>query len=133
MCPQDGGSRLASIDAHPRRKSESVRVTLLGGFSVSVGARTIEADDWRLKKGGDLVKLLALVPGHRMHRERAMYLLWPELGSKAASNNLRQALHAARKVLDPVASTAASPSYLHLEGELLSLCPGMLLWVDLEA
>jgi DNA-binding SARP family transcriptional activator len=106
---------------------------LFGRFTISVGALTIGEYEWRLKKAKDLVKLLALAQDHRMHRERAMYLLWPELGTKAAANNLRQALHAARKVLDPVASTAASPSYLHLEGELLSLCPGMLLWVDLEA
>ena len=78
-----------------------MRVWLLGGFQVSVGARRIEQSEWRLKKASALVKLLALAPGHRLHREQVMDLLWPDLGKKAASNNLRQALHAARNAIDP--------------------------------
>ena len=76
-----------------------MRVWLLGGFRVSVGARSIEDGGWRLRKAASLVKLLALAPGHRLHRERAMDLLWPDLGTKAASNNMRGAVHAARKAL----------------------------------
>ena len=83
-------------------KREPVRVKLLGGFSVSVGDRTIEHTKWRLRKAGSLVKLLALAPNnHRLHREQAMGALWPDLGPKAAANNLRGALHAARRILDP--------------------------------
>src|SRR5215210_156173 len=80
---------------------EAVRVWLLGNFKVSIGSRTVGGDAWRLKKAAALVKLLALAPGHRLHREQAMDLLWPDSGRKAASNSLRKALHAARKVLDP--------------------------------
>jgi DNA-binding SARP family transcriptional activator len=40
--------------------------------------------------------------------------LWPDLGMHKASNNLHQILHAARRALEPSASTssnaAASPS-----------------------
>ncbi len=60
---------------------EVVRVRLLGGFRVSVGSRVIREDSWRLRKAASLIKLLALAPGHRLHRERAMDLLWPDLGS----------------------------------------------------
>jgi DNA-binding SARP family transcriptional activator len=84
----------------PREKvPEAVRVWLLGGFRVAVGTRTIEEDAWRLRKAAALVKLLALAPGHRLHREQTMDLLWPGLGKKAASNNLRHTLHAARRIL----------------------------------
>jgi predicted ATPase/DNA-binding SARP family transcriptional activator/DNA-binding CsgD family transcriptional regulator len=110
-----------------------VRVRLLAGFSVTVGARTIGGGEWRLKKAADLVKLLALAPDHRMHRERITYLLWPELGSEAAANNLRQALHAARRVLVRGGSTADPSRYLRLEGELLALCPDGVLQVDADA
>ena len=58
-----------------------------------------------------------------------MTLLWPELGRKAASNNLRVVLHAARKVLDP----ATGPLYLASEDESLVLSPGGQLWVDAVA
>jgi predicted ATPase/DNA-binding SARP family transcriptional activator/DNA-binding CsgD family transcriptional regulator len=63
-----------------------------------------------------------------MHREQVMDLLWPDLGKKAASNNLRQTLHAARGFLDPTAGTR----YLASEDESLVLFPGGSLWVDVE-
>src|SRR5215204_2676391 len=111
------------------RRSEAVRIWLLGGFRVSVGSRTITQDAWRLRKAAALVKLLALAPGHQLHREQVMNLLWTNSGRRAASNNLRKILHAARKVLDP----GAGSRYLASEGESLVLCPEGNLWVDVDA
>ena len=110
---------------------ETVRIWLFGGFRVSVGSRTIRQDEWRLRKAASLVKLLALSPGHRLHREQIMDLLWPDSGKKAVSNNLRQALYAARKVLDP--ATNSHTSYLGLNEEHIVLCPEGQLWVDIDA
>jgi len=95
---------------------EAMRVWMLGGFRVSVGSQTMGRDRWRLRKAASLVKLLAIAPGHRIHREQAMNLLWPELGRKAASNNLRRVLHAARKILDPAMGS------LYLASQEESLC-----------
>jgi DNA-binding SARP family transcriptional activator len=114
------------------RGSEGVRVWMLGGFRVSVGPdRTIEQGDWRLRKAASLVKLLALAPGHRLHREQAIDLLWPEMGRTATANNLRQALHIARKTLDPDPKVASG--YVSSVEESLALCPKGNLWVDTEA
>ena len=55
---------------------------------------------WRLKKARELVKLLALAPGHRLHREQAMDVLWRDRAPAAAANNLHQAVHVARRALD---------------------------------
>ena len=98
---------------------------------VSLGDRTISENQWRLKKAANLVKLLALAPGHRLHREQLMDALWPYLGRAAASNNLRRTLHAARQVLEPTPAT--SGRYLLREGEDLVLCTGERAWVDVEA
>src|ERR671921_84727 len=89
-------------------RPETMRLWLLGGFRVSVGTRTVEEGAWRLRKAASLVKLLALAPGHHLHRERAMDLLWPESAKKAASNSLSQALHAARRALGPDDTQVAS-------------------------
>jgi DNA-binding SARP family transcriptional activator len=113
-------------------RPETLRVWLLGGFRVFVGARTVEEGAWRLRKAASLVKLLALAPGHHLHREQAMDLLWPDQGRGAAANNLSQALHAARSALGPDDAKAAS-SYLASQGEQLVLCQGAELWVDVEA
>lgn len=57
------------------RVPETMRIRLLGGFSVTVGSRTIRREEWRSKRAASLLKLLALAPSHRMHRERAKALL----------------------------------------------------------
>src|SRR5215217_273493 len=113
-------------------RPKTVRVWLLGGFRVSVGTHIVEDGDWRLRKAASLVKLLALTPGHHLHRERAMDLLWPDQGGHAAANNLSQALHAARHALGPDDAQVAF-SYLASQGEQLVLCPGRELWLDVEA
>ncbi len=110
---------------------EAVRVWLLGGFRVSVGSRKVGEGQWRLRKAASLIKLLALSPCHRMHRERVMYFLWPDLGRRAAANNLRHALHVARQAFEPAATRPSG--YLRLVGEELALCPDSPLWVDVDA
>jgi DNA-binding SARP family transcriptional activator len=128
---QAGRVEEGTTDARVGR-AETLRLWLLGGFRVSVGTHTVEDGEWRLRKAKSLVKLLALAPSHHLHRERAMDLLWPEHGRRAAANNLSQTLHAARHALGPDDAQAAS-GYLASQGEQLVLCPGGELWVDVEA
>ena len=78
----------------------NVTVTLLGGFGAAVEGVPVPETGWRLKKARELVKLLALAPGNRLHREQAMDILWRDLGPAAAANNLNQAVHVARRALD---------------------------------
>src|SRR5215210_5605562 len=113
------------------RGGEPVRLKLLGGFRVSVGSQAIEEGDWRLRKAKSLVKLLALAPNHRVHRERIMDALWPELDREDQTNNLRQARYAARRAFEPVPT--ASSRYLHLKNEEIALYPDGTLWVDVAA
>ena len=108
---------------------DELRVWLLGGFRVSVGAREIADDEWRLRKAKSLVKLLALAPAHRMYRDQVIDVLWPELDPAAAGNQLRKALHEARRVLDP----DPGATYRYIEsGERLGLRRTGV-WIDVEA
>ena len=75
------------------------RVCLLGGFSVATEDGLVEERAWRLRKAKALVKLLALAPERRLHRERLADLLWPDRDTEAAANNLHQVLHAARRAI----------------------------------
>lgn len=99
--------------------TEPVRVHLLGGFAVSVGGRPVADDAWRLRKAKGLVKLLALAPGHQLHREQVCELLWPERGPQAARNNFHQALHAARGAF--ATGGADARDVLVLRDELVAL------------
>jgi predicted ATPase/DNA-binding SARP family transcriptional activator/DNA-binding CsgD family transcriptional regulator len=112
-------------------RPEAVRIWLLGDFRVSIGSELIKKSTWRLRKASALVKLLALAPGRLLHREQVMDLLWPDSGRRAASNNLRQTLYAARRALAPDPSMGAG--YLASKDESLVLCPEGWLWVDVDA
>jgi predicted ATPase/DNA-binding SARP family transcriptional activator/DNA-binding CsgD family transcriptional regulator len=125
-------ARSGSADA-PYGTPEAVRVWLLDGFWFSVGSRNIGGDEWRLKNAGNLVKLLALAKEHRLHREQASGLLWPELDARAAANNLHHALYVARRTLEPSPPPGAASSYLRLMHGRLALCPNGPLWVDVDA
>jgi predicted ATPase len=76
-------------------------IRLLGAFAATIDGEPVAPRAWRLKKGRELVKLLALAPGHRLHREQVMDVLWREHAPAAAANNLYQAVHAARGALGP--------------------------------
>ncbi len=90
-----------------RSGPNGLRITLLGGFGVGVGAEPVPDEAWRRRKPAALLKILALAPGYRVHRERLMDLLWPELELAAAGANLRKAIHQARSALDDTSRGAA--------------------------
>ena len=91
------------------RLGSELRIELLGGFRVAAnGSKVVDESAWRLRKARSVVKLLALVPGHSMHREQAIEALWPALETEAASNNLRQALFVASRALDTCGEDGAA-------------------------
>ena len=108
----------------------SARIHLLGQFEFRQGGRIVTDAGWRLRKARNLVKLLALAPERRLHREQIMAALWPDLEPAAAANNLYQALHAARRMLDEPGCTA---SLLQVRDEIVSLCPDQPVWIDVAA
>ncbi|MBI3971686.1 MAG: hypothetical protein HY332_10400 [Chloroflexi bacterium] len=107
-----------------------LRICLLGGFRVWAGGREIEPGAWRVRKARSLVKLLALAPGHQLHREQITDLLWPEAEPAAAASNFRYTLHIARRVL-AAGAPAAAP--LPFEENVLALCTGAPPWIDVAA
>jgi predicted ATPase/DNA-binding SARP family transcriptional activator len=109
-----------------------LRVWLLGGFHVRVGSREIDSAAWRLRKARSLVKLLALTPGHRVHREQVMEILWPHLDPGAASNNLRKILHIARRTLEP-GPTPEAAQYFVVRDDVIHLASPGAVWIDIDA
>ena len=104
--------------------SGDLRISLLGGFRAEVGGLPVAEEAWRRSGARDLVKLLALRTGHRLHREELTDTLWPELDASAGAGRLNKALHFARRAL--------TADHIRLRGELVSLEADPL-WVDIDA
>ncbi|MEV0850242.1 AAA family ATPase [Streptomyces sp. NPDC049954] len=100
-----------------------LRLCLFGGFRVTRDGGPALAERWPRPGARALVKLLAVVPGHRLHREQAMDICWPDADPQAAAGSLRVALHAARRALEPELAPRAASSYLVSDGALLHLHP----------
>src|SRR4051794_24355796 len=102
-----------------------LRIRLLGGFSVERDGAVVAERAWRLRKARSLVKVAALAPGRRVHRDVVCELLWPDRDASAAANNLHQALHAARRALG-----GREGGVLALVDDTIVLTPEA--WVDVD-
>jgi DNA-binding SARP family transcriptional activator len=100
-----------------------VAVRSLGRFQVSAEGREVPADAWRHRRAAELVKVLCLAPGQRLHRERVIDALWPELAPEAGAANLHKAAHLARRAL-------GSHEAIVLRGEHVALWPEATVEVD---
>ena len=70
------------------RVNTDLHIQLLGGFAVSVGGTAIPEAQWKSRRARSLVKLLALAPAHRLHRDQVIDSLWPEFGPLRGSQQL---------------------------------------------
>src|SRR3954452_6373449 len=96
--------------------ARAISVQLLGGFRGAVDGRPVPDDEWRRRSAAHLVQLLALSPGRRLHRERVLAALWPDIDPAEAAPRLHTAAHYARRWLG---TTGA----LVLNGDAVALCP----------
>lgn len=106
-------------------------ICLLGSFRVVAGSRLLGEDGWRLHKAKSLIKLLALAPNHRLLRDQVVAILWPDGVPETASSNFHRTLYVARRALG--LTGASGLAYLHLQSDVLSLCPQTPCWIDIEA
>lgn len=104
----------------------TARIGLLGSFRVEIDGRAVPPSAWRHRRGADVVKLLALQPAGRLHREQAMELLWPGLPGDLAAANLRKAVLYARRAL-------GSEDAVRVNAGVVALWPEGTLATDVDA
>ncbi|MBL7490696.1 BTAD domain-containing putative transcriptional regulator, partial [Frankia sp. AgW1.1] len=86
----------------------------------------VPAQAWRRRHAAALVKLLALAPDRRLHREQVLATLWPGLPVDEAAPRLHKATHYARRAL-------GGPDAIQLRGDTFALCPDRDVTVDARA
>ena len=93
----------------------TINVALLGAFEVIVDGAAVPPEAWSRRHAASLVKVLALAPGRRLHREQVIDALWPGQSLDSAAPRLHKATHFARKALGDAADALVS------RNEMLSL------------
>ena len=109
-----------------------IRGRLLGSFELSVDGRQIERSAFERPSGARLLKLLLATPGHRVRRESAAELLWPEVDPDRSGANLRKAVHFARRALDGGAGEGDSVIRGDVDWLRVEDAPGFELDLDLD-
>jgi DNA-binding SARP family transcriptional activator len=100
-----------------------VHITVLGGFEVAIEGVPTPARGWAQRNTASLVKILALAPGHRLHRERVMDLLWPDDDPARTAPRLHKAAHFARRATGRMDAVV-------LRGDIVRLFPDAAVTVD---
>lgn len=106
-----------------RTRPPTIEISLLGGFRVTVDGVASTGRHWTRRSAASLVKILALAPGQRLHREKVMDLLWPDDSPAECAPRLHKAAHYARRV-------AGHPDAIVLRNEMVLLFPGATMTVD---
>ncbi len=104
----------------------TTRIRLLGGFEVTVDDVAVMPEQWARRQAASLVKILALAPGRRLHREQVIEALWPGTSVEAAGPRLHKAAHYARRAL------GGEGSAVLLRNEMVVLLPDAEVSVDVE-
>lgn len=103
----------------------TTRITLLGGFGATVGGEPVPPDRWSRRQVATLVKVLALAPGRRLHREQVIEALWPGADVPEAGPRLHKAAHYARRAW-------ADDDAVVLRNETVALLPHRDVEVDVD-
>jgi DNA-binding SARP family transcriptional activator len=106
---------------HWARCASPLRVRLLGGFRVERDNGFAPVSDWQRRSAKTLIKLLACTPGHALHREQAVELLWPGSDLNSALNSFAKALHAARRAFQPHLLPRQGSAYLLTADSMVAL------------
>ena len=100
-----------------------IHVTLLGRFAVTVGGVPVAEAGWKRRHAAAVVKVLALAPGRRLHREQVIDLVWPGDTIAEAVPKLHKAAHFARRAI-------GVPDSVVLRCDQVVLYPGGSVTVD---
>jgi DNA-binding SARP family transcriptional activator len=98
-----------------------LNVKLLGGFRIDRDDGEAAVSQWARRSAKTLMKVLSAWPGHSLHREQLIDVIWPGVEIESALNSLAKALHAARRALEPSLAPRATSAYLFVTDAMVSL------------
>lgn len=111
---------LKELESHP---GYTLRIKALGHFKVWLGEKEVEERDWQRGKAKELLQLFITQLRHLFTKEEIFQYLWPSLGEKGASRDLKVALNALHSALEPNRKARATPFFVMREGSAYGINP----------
>src|SRR6476659_9887645 len=94
----------------------TVHIRMLGRFEVDVDGAPVPDNHSSRRHAAAVVKVLAMAPGRRLHREQLLDLIWHDDPIDEAAPKLHKAAHFARRAI-------AVPRSILLRGDSVVLAP----------
>src|SRR3954466_2370047 len=126
-----GSAPLSVVIGPNKRPVPQLRLGLLGGFRAERVGVDSAVTGWQRRSAKTLTKLLATTPGHALHREQLVDILWPGVDFDSALNSFGKALHAARRALEPELLPRESSAYLRMRDSMVALETEHV-WIDAD-
>ncbi len=120
---------LAQVTHHP---GYQLRVLTLGAFRVWRGMDEVGTREWQRKKARQVFQLLVTRRGRLLEREEIFELLWSDESPAAAQRDLKVALNAVNKVLEPKRASEDEPAFIARQDSAYGLRQGADVWIDAD-
>ncbi|HZU12304.1 MAG TPA: AAA family ATPase [Chloroflexota bacterium] len=122
----DGEEPAAAYDETPE-----LRLYLLGGFRAESCGAAVPTTAWQRPTARTLVKMLAVAPGHTLHREQLEEYLWPDVPLRGTGPRLNKMVHMARHALEPRLRDGKDSLYLRADRDVVAL-DHRRVWIDAD-
>ena len=111
----------------------SLQARLLGPVHLAVGERSLPLEAWPRRSARSLLLLLLVTPGHRITREHAVDLLWPDLAADRVRSTWYQALSTLRRVLEPGRPRRQESAFVKVDAVTIAIAAHLKLSTDVDA
>ena len=120
---------LSGIDFHP---GYGLDISCMGHFEVWRGKDLLSLRDWQRDKARQLFQFLVVGRGDWFAREQISEQLWPELDPVSSAQNLKAALNALNRAIEPKRESGKKPFFVIRRDNLYGLNPAAQIMVDTD-
>lgn len=120
---------LSTTDHHP---GYGLEVRTLGQFEIWRGGEQANPREWQREKARQLFQFFISNPGRWFTREQLSDQLWPDLDLDASNQNLKVALNALNRALEPAREPGQNPFFITRQETLYGLNPAAQIRLDAD-
>lgn len=122
-------NKIDGLNFHP---GYGLSIRSLGPFEVWRGSTSINQRDWQREKARQLFQFFVASRGKWFSREQIADKIWPQLDGDASMQNLKVALNALNRALEPEREAGMSPFFISRRETLYGINPAAQISLDVD-